>query len=528
MLGNAPTEARDVNTPADVIVNMEPRKPEFDATLGISIPLPPATAMPPNRLVTIGDSLTHGFQSGAIFNTRLSWPMLVAHELGCDSTFRYPRYDAFGGLPLNIEYVLRALEFKFGCDINLFELPFAAFELRHLMSEIEDYWERGPGAVTPQTSAVMHNLAVYGWDIRDVLSRTPSNLAAAIKKPKDDVFRQVVENANERAALRTYAGLGSNETILDAARKLGDHGDAQTPGIETLVVFLGANNVLGSVTSLKVKWSDAGYNKLGHKDAFNVWTPTHFAAEFQALVGEIDGINARHVIFATVPHVTIAPVARGVGAQKSRPGSRYFRYYTRPWIDDTNFSTHEDPYITENQARAIDSAIDQYNGTITEAVRAARTGGRDWLLLDIAGLMDRLAARRYLDDQLARPAWWAPYELPPELDQLLPKPDSRFFASGPNGRTMGGLFSLDGIHPTTIGYGIIAQEVIRIMKRAGVKFYYSDGKTERSDTVRIDFGRLIMLDTLISSPPTSISSDIKMIGWMDQMADIFGRLNPFN
>jgi len=532
MLGNAPNEARDPRTPAEVVVNLNSRKPEFDATLGISVPPTTETGRPRNRLVTIGDSLTHGFQSGAIYNTRLSWPMIVAYELGCDSSFRFPQYDAYGGLPLNIEYILRTLELKFGSDINLFELPIAAFEVRHLMSQIEDYWERGPGAVVPKAATVMHNLAVYGWDIRDVLSRTPANLEASIKKPKDDTFKQLVENANERAALRTYAGLGQDDTVIDGARTLGNEGaveggDANTSGIETLVVFIGANNVLGSVTRLEVKWSGAGYDKLGDKDSFNVWRPSHFISELKQLVHEVKTIKAQHVIFTTVPHVTIAPIARGIGT-KVRPGSRYFPYYTRPWIDEAKFNPKDDPRITENEARAIDSAIDQYNDAITAEVRAARQDGRDWLLMDVAGLLDRLASRRYRSDPQARPDWWTPYELPPELAALSPEPDSRFFGSGPGGRNQGGLFSLDGIHPTTIGYGIIAQEFIRVMKRANVKFYFGDGKTERTDDVRVDFKRLIKLDSLVSSPPTSLSSDLKTIGWMDEITDVFGRLNPFN
>jgi len=90
MLGNATAEDRDAGTPAEVIINKEARKPEFDATLGI--PLDSKFSIggtPRNRLVTIGDSLTHGFQSGAIYNTRLSWPMMVAYEIGCDSTYRF-------------------------------------------------------------------------------------------------------------------------------------------------------------------------------------------------------------------------------------------------------------------------------------------------------------------------------------------------------------------------------------------------------------------------------------------------------
>lgn len=51
---------------------------------------------------------------------------------------------------------------------------------------------------------------------------------------------------------------------------------------------------------------------------------------------------------------------------------------------------------------------------------------------------------------------------------------------------------LDGIHPTTISYGIVAQEPINIMQLyAGVKFYLGDGITERTGFIGVDFERLI-------------------------------------
>jgi hypothetical protein len=106
----------------------------------------------------------------------------------------------------------------------------------------------------------------------------------------------------------------------------GSGGNAATPGIETLVVFLGANNVLGAVTRLKVSWSNNNYDKIGKdKDSYTVWRPSHFKSEYLLLVEELKKINAKHVILINVPHVTIAPVARGV-AQKVKPRSRYFPF----------------------------------------------------------------------------------------------------------------------------------------------------------------------------------------------------------
>ena len=148
------------------------------------------------------------------------------------------------------------------------------------------------------------------------------------------------------------------------------------------------------------------------------------------------------------------------------------------------------------------------------AVREGRKQGKDWYVFEMVGLLDRLAARRFFGQTLAQPDWWSPYELPPPLQKLNPIPDSRFFRSNATGRFQGGLFSLDGIHATTIGYGIIAQEIIKVMQLAGVEFYDSQGQP-RSGEVQIDFDRLIALDALISRPPRLIQDLIDTIGWFD-------------
>jgi hypothetical protein len=76
-----PESMLDPKTPEEVIVTDTPREPVSDPTLGIDVEVS-VKGQPRNRLVTIGDSLTHGFQSGAIHNTDISYPSIIAREMG--------------------------------------------------------------------------------------------------------------------------------------------------------------------------------------------------------------------------------------------------------------------------------------------------------------------------------------------------------------------------------------------------------------------------------------------------------------
>jgi hypothetical protein len=538
-------DMRDPKTPDEVEIRPEARKPVTDPTLGIRPELKDVVnqsiGTPRHRLVTIGDSLTQGFQSGAIFNTKLSYPMIIARAMGWNQ-MRYPTYGGPGdGLPLNLEWLARQLERQFGNKIDWYDFTPTLLFLRQQLDKVEDYWERGEGTALPTQREINHNLAIYGWDLRNILSRNADICQHVINThpPKDDFIQQVVENHNERAAIQVlYSARDSQRrslSPLQAAVALGAEGTQETndgDGIETLIILIGSNNALGSILTFKVSWSGDDFEDMEENDKYTVWRPSHFNDELDRIVEEVKQIRARHVIWGTVPHVTIAPFARGVNkdskGNKVKPGSRYFPYYTLPWIKDEDFNASKHPHITEQEARAIDSAIDQYNDHITAIVRQGREEGRDWYLFETAGLLDRLASRRYLDDKLATPSWWdevgGAYELPPALQALNPVPDSRFFRSGPQGRIQGGLFSADGIHPTTIGYGIMAQEFIKIMQLAGVKFYQSDGKTEHPGEVKINFNRLMALDTLISNPPRSLSNTVDLIAFIDKNFNLFSRL----
>ena len=137
-----PAEYLDPGTPPEVVVTdtLPPRI--TDPTLGVPLgaPGPTCSRAGPARhpLVTVGDSLTHGMSSGAVFSTHLSWPAQVADAL--KAPFVVPSYGGpLGGLPLNIEGLLRGLQDRFGDTIGLLEWPVLPIALRQLADANEEY-----------------------------------------------------------------------------------------------------------------------------------------------------------------------------------------------------------------------------------------------------------------------------------------------------------------------------------------------------------------------------------------------------
>ena len=116
--------------------------------------------------------------------------------------------------------------------------------------------------------------------------------------------------------------------------------------------------------------------------------------------------------------------------------------------------------------------------------------------MDLCGLLDSLAYRRFDDDPLAaKRNDWVPYVLPMPIDML----DTRFFLSNEAGRIQGGLFGLDGIHPSITGYGILAQEILDVLAVAGATPH------------TIDFAALLQQDSLNSQPPALVQDMLEIL-----------------
>lgn len=432
------------------------------------------------RLVSIGNSLTQGFGSLAITNTHQSYPALIATALGLDldQQFRQPDFRGSGGLPCSIEWLARRLQQRFGADFSLFEAGPVVLALGDLLDEVEDYWERGPGS-RPGADVRFHNLAAWGFEVGDAYGITAQLCADAIAPgtagAKDNWLKPPSE-ARLRSALAVLNPARSPARALDTQLAVAKKIAGAEGGIDNLLVCLGGNNCLKTVVELKIEWT--GVQPPGPGSAFTLWRPEAFLAEYRRLEQEVQALGAKRVYVATIPHVTIPPFARGVMNDRKElpPGRKYFDHYTYFFIGDANFDPDRDKNLSAAQAEQIDATIDAYNDIVKAA--AARNG---WHVVDLCHVLDELAVRR----NQGRPR----YPLPEPIKDL----SVSLLEYTPGGKIkQGGLISLDGIHPTTCGYGIVAQEFIKVMRPF-------------EPTIRdVDFARLRLSDTLISEPPRTL------------------------
>ncbi|NJM46433.1 MAG: hypothetical protein HC860_09835 [Alkalinema sp. RU_4_3] len=434
------------------------------------------------KLFTIGDSLSQGYMSAAAARTDLCYSTLIAQKMGLPS-YDYPRWEA-GGLPLNIEAILRHLQSKFGTDINWFEFPQAVLEVLDQLNISEEYYERGPGSINQPynlQTEFFHNVAISGFDVADAWSVTAENCKAEIKVapnggndrmqgPNADFYRiaNVVLNPSQKPEF-------DNFTQLDWYKY-----HAEREGVENLLLWLGSNHALGTVLGFKLnKTPNSGQDltQLSHqeREQWNLWHPNDFQREYQGLLDRVDAViqvnraETSNVFIGTIPLVTIIPFAKGFGKEvqithradysDEMLTSVYYEYYSYFFRDGQ--SKPRKGYLDKAQVLEIDETIREYNRVIRRliAMKNQQYSQPRYHLVDTSKVLQDLAFKR----NAGKPK----YVLPDQFKQY-PTFNTRFYSANQLGQLeKGGFFSLDGIHPTAIGQGIIAHEFLKVMKDAG-------------------------------------------------------------
>ncbi|MEH2423955.1 MAG: hypothetical protein V7K48_24535 [Nostoc sp.] len=495
------------------------------------------------KLFTIGDSISQGFMSLAAARTDLCFSTLIAKSMGLKvgAEYLYPEW-LMGGLPANIEKILRRLEKKYGSDINALDWLTILPTLEGVLDEAEDYYERLGGSAEeryPGGIDFFHNVAIQGFDIADSWMITPNVCKYQIKLSNDKGegkpgFLALPNAAFYRTALKvlnpSLNPIYDNYSQLDWLK----HHHTNAPeGVENLILWLGANNALGTVISLEINQTPNDLDQIlinpsqkpesfrEVREKWNLWHPKDFEAEYQQLLDRVDTIMQSNsnpdwnVFIGTIPLVTIAPLAKGVGSttEIDVPGeekpSVYYKYYTYfPFEEDTVRETGT-LYLTLQDTLYIDDCIRTYNKVIRKLVDSKNNQYPQprYHIVDLANALQQIAFKRN--------AGQVQYEFPEYFKFVYPQVNTKYYHADTTGRLrQGGLFSLDGIHPSAIGQGLIAYEFLKKMKEVGV-----------ANSTELDWKSIFSSDQLYSQPITLMHEFYDNREFAQTIIKLFGR-NP--
>ena len=173
------------------------------------------------------------------------------------------------------------------------------------------------------------------------------------------------------------------------------------------------------------------------------------------------------------------------------PQAKYYERYTY-FLFDLDYARRTGNSLTFAETLEIDKTIGEYNTTIRQLVasynkkKAGPGQYVKYVLVDIADQLLQLAFKRNNE----RP----PYQLPSGLDSHITatgRPvNTVYYEVDRQGRMKsGGVFSLDGVHPSAIGHGLIAHEFLLAMKAAGVNVIRG-----------LDWETIVASDSLYSNP----------------------------
>lgn len=432
------------------------------------------------KLFTIGDSLSQGYMSAAAARTDLCYSTLIAEKMGL-TDYAYPHWPV-GGLPINMEDLLRHLQAQFGSDIDWLEFPLAIQAVLKKMNETEAYYERGLGSIDrPYSPATdyFHNVASSGFDMADAWNVTASQCKGVIKgtknnfaqTPDEDFYRtaKVVLNPSQKSEFDDF-------TQLDWYRY-----HAEREGVENLLLWLGSNNALGTVLKFQIDRTPETEEDLTEysrqdREQWNLWRPYHFEQEYRELLDRVDAtlkVNRAangKVFIGTIPLVTIIPFAKGFG-QKTQVQHRadysdemltsiYYEYYSYFFRNEN--SKPRKGLLSREEILLIDETIREYNRIIRRLIaeKNRQYSQPKYYLVDTSKVLQDIAYKRN-GGQIK-------YKFPAKFAEY-PSFSTKFYGVTRSGEHKhGGFFSLDGIHPTAIGQGIIAYEFLKVMAMAGV------------------------------------------------------------
>jgi lysophospholipase L1-like esterase len=429
--------------------------PTTDTPIGTGDPGTITTAGTPIRYVALGNSLTAGYQSGAVVwkDVDIAYPVLMAQSMGIAigdgaDQFQYMRFASGQGIGTRQILVPAGASFTLGTPQSFGSAPSNATLAR-------PYNNLGvPGAVLadmhPPTTGVEAQLA-----------------AARMSAARNPFFGAVMRNPA-------------------FGRTLVDQGAALNPNFVT--IFIGNNDVLGYSTSGGTSGTNVQFLTTGQNP-----TPTEsarFASQFNTLVDTVMRRmpNAK-VLIGNIPNVLFAPYfqARPL-IQGALPANFPLQENGRPTLNGLVVRSSLSP----GGLRRITSADLILLPALSAFPQLLATGAGtslanplpDNLVLDSLEINVVRASTNDFNAAIAGAV--ARYQSPKraalfDANATLADVAARGYFMPGLGSSItvafisGGFFSLDGVHPSARGYGAIATEMLRATNREfGSNFPFID------------------------------------------------------
>ena len=502
------------------------------------------------KLVAIGDSITQGVMSAAISETKLSYPALIAGAMGLNvwepgdegdpenpNSFRVPHFPGTG-FPLNIEEALRAIGTDSDAPMDVTRLMRRIVSILTFINETRDSYSFDEVSY----DGVYHNLAVLSFQVFHSFTVNATRCDEQISASQDNqLFNRIIPELGESITFRLNNILRQRSPVLvhnffnQYLSKLADidEGPSKTmyrvarhvlnpsqiparthwtqicnlkhikdkEGVENLILFLGANDCLGTVRDLEIRdmTGNCVLDDLEERRQYNLTSEDVFRRDYERMVRQISEVISEdtNVFVGTIPYVTIPPLTQASNEVYCMHNERqYFTRYAPFFVSREDSSSR---HLTGENAICIDDRIDRFNEIIRDTIQTVPENG-NWCPVEIGDLLKKLAIRGASDNPNDDPDKPLRDLLPPGhallADNLAPVPNVLHLQTENNERTNGGIFSLDCFHPTTIGQGLIAREFVAAMRGAGVRHVDSNA----SDW-ELNWEMIIENDTLIGDPP---------------------------
>ncbi len=461
-------------------------------------------------LITLGDSLSLGFQNGAVCSTQYSYPSILAKLLE-DKLFQTVSFTSQGGIPLNMEVLLKGIEEEFGTELGWDDALLISNSLVSTLLRIKRYWEQDWSRFhqNRELNQPFSNQSLFSATVNDVFVLTDADCNYILDRhiSVGNRFQILPQNAFYTAARRvinpSLSLLEKTSTLFSNVKWFSDHG-----GMEHFIVFLGANNLVGALTDLKIlEATEADLYKKPFERNVTVYSSHLFKESFESLAEKLSKLSINYIYTATIPDITKVPLLQKIEFAD-------ICIYTHIWVKKEDFDKDVHPFLTENELNYLQTLLIEYNEIIKET--AQKNG---WKVLDVYAIVEKLHQRQFNE------------VIPAAAIRALRKnKKTRYLVRNDNSLSIdtqfpeinestgqlihGGIFSLDGLHPTTFAYALIAFGFQQLMQENGQKFNQV-----------FDWDRIIENDTILTDTPLLINDLRKVLYYISaDYSKLFSKL----